>query len=76
MAAGAGAGAGAGPGRGAASLGGGELDGCPSVMLPRTFDKTQFDCDLHITALRIPAKECQHYMKLLSRYAVLWVWDT
>lgn len=65
------AGTGAGAGAGAASLGGGELDRCPSVPLPRTFDKTEFDCDLHITALRIPAKECQHYMKLLSRYAVL-----
>lgn len=47
--------------------GGGGFNQSPLVTLPRTFDKTQFEYDLHIKALRIPARECQHYMKLLSR---------
>ncbi len=35
--------------------------------LPADFDKDQFKHTINVKALRIPTKQCHHYMKLLQK---------
>lgn len=35
--------------------------------LPADFDKEQFKQNIKVKALKIPAKQCQLYMKLLNK---------
>jgi len=38
--------------------------------LPADFDKDQFRQVIQVKALKIPARQCQHYMKLLMPYVI------
>lgn len=45
---------------------GSKFGGDPEAISP-DFDKEQFRQLIRVTALKIPAKDCQYYMKLLSK---------